>query len=290
MIDVPAGPAFKPETIDLRPEQLVPRKQLSPALKHSAKYRQIKASLRSVGLIEPIVVFPITDDRYMILDGHVRAAILTDLQTATIKCLVATEEEAYTYNKRVNPLSPIQEHQMILKALRDGLSEERIAVALDVNVREIRQKRDLLNGICPEAAELLKNRHVTADAFKILKKMTAYRQVEAADLMIAANSFSVSFAAAILMASKPEDLLAPQKKHVNGLPRDQVTNMEHEMTTLQHDLASVKDTYAQNTLTLSITVKYLAGLLANKKVEMYLAKHHPDLLRELQDAMKQPSE
>jgi hypothetical protein len=259
-------------------------------LKHSAKYRQIKASLRNVGLIEPLVVFPISADRYMILDGHVRAAILTDQQTPTIKCLIATEEEAYTYNRRVNPLSPIQEHQMILKALRDGLSEERIAAALDVNVREIRQKRDLLNGICPEAAELLKNKNVTAEAFKILKKMTAYRQVEAADLMIAANSFSVSFATAIFTVSKPEDLLTPPKKHVNGLAREQNANMEHEMTTLQHDLASVKDTYANNTLTLSITVKYLAGLLANKKVDQYLAKHHTDLLRELQDATKQPSE
>jgi len=108
--------------------------------------------------------------------------------------------------------------------------------------------------------------------------------------MIAANSFSVSFTNAILMASKAEDLLTPPRRLPNGHTREQTAQMEHEMTALQQDLTSVKDTYAKNTLTLSITVKYLTGLLSNKNVDQYLTKHHPDLLRELQDAMKQPNE
>jgi hypothetical protein len=179
---------------------------------------------------------------------------------------------------------------MILKAIKNGVNEERIAAALNVNVRAIRQKRDLLNGIAPETAELLKTRNVTADAFKILKKMTAFRQIEAAEIMIAAHNYSVSFTRAILTATKPEDLLEPAKKHTNGIAREEVASMETEMMALQHDLATIKDTYANDTLTLSISVKYIAGMLANKKVQQYLTKHHPDLFRELHDGTQQPNE
>lgn len=284
---MPAPPAFQSDTILVRPDQLVARKHLSPALKNTVKYRQIKASLQSVGLIEPIVIFPTGEGRYTILDGHMRAAILTDLGTETIKCLIATDEEAYTYNKRVNGLSTVQEHHMILKAIKSGVSEDRIAVALNVNVREIRQKRDLLNGICTEAAEMLKNRPITVDAFRILKKMTPYRQVEAADLMAAASNFSVSFVSAILAATKAPDLLEPAKKHVNGVSKDQVKHMEEELSTLQEDLSSIKDAYAAYALTLSITLKYVASIIGNKRVLQYLTKHHPDLLRELQETMQE---
>lgn len=61
-----------------------------------------------------------------------------------------------TYNKRISRIATIQEHKMILRAVERGVSEARIAAALNVNVALIRQKRTLLNGICPEAAELLR--------------------------------------------------------------------------------------------------------------------------------------
>jgi hypothetical protein len=287
---MPAPPAFEFAMIDLPPHSLIPRKHLSPALKHSPKYRQIKASLQAIGLIEPLVVYPKQNCQYVILDGHVRAAILTELAVPSVACLIATEEEAYTYNKRVNPINTVQEHHMILQALKNGVDEDRIAVALNVNIREIRQKRDLLTGIAPEAAELLKTRQVTAQAFKILKKMNAYRQIEAAELMISARNFSVSFAHAIFAATRSEDLVQPAKKQVNGIPREEIATMEQEMTVLQHELTKIKDTYANDILTLSISIKYLVSILSNKRIVQYLGKHHSDLLRELQDVVQQPTE
>jgi hypothetical protein len=50
----------------------------------------------------------------------------------------------------------IQEHAMILKATRNGVSERRIATVLEMDVGSIKEKRDLLNGICREVAEILK--------------------------------------------------------------------------------------------------------------------------------------
>jgi ParB-like chromosome segregation protein Spo0J len=287
---MPAPPAFQLETITLRPDQLVPRKHLSPNLKHTVKYRQIKASIVAVGLIEPLNVYPRKDGKYMILDGHVRAAILSELKVLEVECTVATEEEAYTYNKRINALSTIQEHQMVLKALKNGLSEERIAKALDLRLGDIRQKRDLVNGISDEVVELLKNRHIAVDTFKTLKKMAPYRQLEATELMISASNFSASFAKAIYAGSKPEDLLKAKKERVDGFSKEQMANMEEEINVLHNDLAAVRDSYAHDMLTLSISIKYLTSLVTNRRVLSYLSNKHPDLLRELQDAIQKPTE
>ena len=50
-------------------------------------------------------------------------------------CLVSTDDEAFTYNKRVNRIAIIQEHRMILKAIERGVPEERIAKALNIDVK-----------------------------------------------------------------------------------------------------------------------------------------------------------
>jgi ParB-like chromosome segregation protein Spo0J len=47
---------------------------------------------------------------YMLVDGHLRHAALSDLGTSEAPCLIADDDEAFTYNKRVNRLATIQEH------------------------------------------------------------------------------------------------------------------------------------------------------------------------------------
>jgi len=94
-----------------------------------------------------------------LLDGHVRLDVFKKLGQTEVVCLVATEDEASTYNRRISRLATIQE-KMILTAIEKGVSEERIARALHVNASGIRQKKNLLDGICPEAVELFKDKHV----------------------------------------------------------------------------------------------------------------------------------
>jgi hypothetical protein len=111
-------------------------------------------------------------------------------------CLIATDDETYTYNKRVNRMATIQEHAMIFKATRNGVSEERIAKVLRVDVASIRQKRDLLKGVCKEAAEILKNKRVSLGVFAVLRKMKPRRQIEVAELLTATGNLSVPYAKA----------------------------------------------------------------------------------------------
>jgi len=82
---------------------------------------------------------------------------------------------------------------MILKAIKSGISEERIAKVLNIDIATIRQKRDLLNGICKEAAEILKTEHLASNVFPVLRKMKPMRHIEMAELLVTANNFSVPY-------------------------------------------------------------------------------------------------
>src|SRR5271167_3198986 len=181
-------PAFDQHVVVLPIDVIVPQREIPAELRKSTTYRRISSSLAHVGLIEPLVVYPRGPRDYLLLDGHVRLDILKQSGSTEVRTIFAMDDEAYTYNKRVNHAPPVAQHFMILKALKNGVSEERIATALNVNVGSIRKKRDMLDGICPEAIEILRNSHMTADAFAVLRKMKPVRQIEAAEYMLAGGT------------------------------------------------------------------------------------------------------
>lgn len=84
----------------------------APSMRQSAKYRRIAHSISEVGVIEPLVVArpPPGADRYLLLDGNLRFAVLQERGEASVQCLVADDDEAFTYNKRIDRLATIQEH------------------------------------------------------------------------------------------------------------------------------------------------------------------------------------
>src|SRR3546814_13644552 len=101
--------------------------------------------------------------------------LLRVLGATEAPCVVADDDESFTYNKRVNRLATIQEHYMIVRALDRGVSEEKLARALNVDVKVIRQRRHLLSGIRGDVADMLKDKPVGLHAFKKLPKMKPIR-------------------------------------------------------------------------------------------------------------------
>src|SRR4029453_19305229 len=183
-------------------KKILPTRLIESGLHKCPKYKCIQASIQELGLIEPLVVYPQSgsEGNYIILDGHVRHAILKELGIESAKCLIATDDEGFTYNHKVSRPSPIQEHFMILKAIKNGLSETRIARALNVDITHIRQKRDLLEGICPEAVQLLKERRATAQVFREMRKVKPVRQIEIAEVMCLSSNFTVGYAKCLVAA------------------------------------------------------------------------------------------
>ena len=121
--------AFEAECVFVELADILPVKQLQERVKKTKKYAQISASIREVGIIEPPVVVRERhkNGKFLMLDGHLRIEVLKELGVEGVACLVATEDEAFTYNKRINRLATIQEHKMILIAIERGVPQERIA-------------------------------------------------------------------------------------------------------------------------------------------------------------------
>lgn len=61
-----------------------------------------------------------------------------------------------------------------------------------------RRKVKLLEGICPEAEDLLNDKPCPMAVFDIMRRMVPLRQIEAAEFMVNANNYTVNYASAIL--------------------------------------------------------------------------------------------
>jgi hypothetical protein len=243
--------------------------------------------VRTIGLVEQPVVIPDKERQgwYFLLDGHARVEALKDLGVAEVECLVATEDETYTYNKRINRLPPIQEHRMILRAVDRGVPEDRIAEALELNVQTIRKRRRMLEGICADAAEILKDALCPVATFDVLRRMAPIRQVSAAELMMGQNNFSSVFAKAILAATPDAQLVDPRKKKPGGdraVTAEQIGRMERELASLQAQVKSIEETYGIDNLHLTVTKGYIKKLLGNARVVRWLMQHRHEYLSEFQ--------
>ena len=211
MTGISLGFALDPLSVPLG--QILPSRKMPEGLDTSRKFKQIRSSIAEIGLIEPLSVMPVIrkSGQHMLLDGHIRLIALRDIGYAEAPCLVATDDEGYTYNNRINRLSTIQEHYMIRRAIERGVSPERLAKVLSVDVSSIIKKMNLLDGVCPEATELLKDRQFSPEISRVLRKMNPTRQMECVELMVSANNLTVPYAEAMLVAT-PADLLVDGKK------------------------------------------------------------------------------
>lgn len=281
----PVKMGFEETGIRIPIEHIQPLRVVSNAVKKTSKYAQIAASIREIGVVEPPVVARDRADpeMYLLLDGHLRVEILKDMDETEVACLISTDDEAYTYNKWVNRIAIVQEHKMILKAVERGVPEERIAKTLNVDVKTIHQKVRMLDGICPEVVEILKDKHVPINTFQILKKMATLRQIEAAELMVAMNKYALSYAESLLAATPQAQLAESHKpKALRGLTEDQMALMERESANLEREFRIAEQSYGTDHLDLVLASGYLAKLLSNARVVRYLAQHEPEILAEFQ--------
>lgn len=283
MSPIPIQPTFEFAGLAIRIDCLLPSRASAEKIKGSAKYRILLASIREVGVVEPVSVFPQSGGKFLILDGHARVEALREMGLSEVPCLIATKDEGYTYNKKVNHIAPIQANRMILKALDAGVPEERIAKALNLAVKTVRDNRGLLQGICPEAVELLRDKQVAKETFALLKRVKPLRQIEMAEVMVAAGIYSVPYARALLMTTTNDQLVSPDsRKKVPGLKPEDLARIENEMRVQEKDFRMLDETYNEHVMALTIARGYLRPLLDNNRVVRFLAQHYREYLTEFQ--------
>ena len=288
--DLPMQPlntllGFDLETYQVPLDQLLPSKKIMDGTMSTRKYKQVVSSIHEIGLIEPLSVIQLDPKKseFLLLDGHLRVLALKELGMETAPCLMAKDDETFSYNHRINRLSTVQEHYMLRRAIDRGVSRERLARAFNVNLSSINRRINLLEGICPEAIDLLQDKQFTPDVTRILRNMKAARQVEAVELMVASNTITVAHAEALLKATPPEQRadLKPAERDKTS-PIEQIVKLEKEMSQVQTQYKDAEQNYGSDLLNLVVAKGYLTKLLSNEAVNSYIQRHEPEILEQFE--------
>jgi hypothetical protein len=275
---------FENKILTLPLDNLLPTRDVKATDRSFGKYKMILATIPHVGLIEPIAVYPCRGRKgsYIVLDGHLRLKALRELGHETALCLISTEDDPFTYNDKVNRLSAIQENRMIIKAIEQGVKQDDIAKAMNIDVEHIRRSVNLLEGIDPKAVDLLKDKPVTAATLRLFKKVKAPRQHAFARLMVTVGDYSFVYAQAMLLATTPDMLVSPEKPKVSRMLKPEVVaQMETEMGNLEQEFRIYQENYGKSVLSLSVARRYIERLLGNAAINRFLAKNYPEIHEEL---------
>jgi ParB-like chromosome segregation protein Spo0J len=263
--------------VDVPIVRLVPRHDRSV---NKTQLKRIEASLRSVGLIEPLIVYP-DGENYEILDGCLRYRILLEMGVESVPCLVNPKRDGFTANRMVNQLSASQEMRMLRKSLEE-LDEKTIASALGFASIGHRLNKGLIQKLDPLVAKAFNANKITLQVAKELAHVKNDRQVEILKLMESCNDYSVTFAKGLVLKT-PVSKRAKTSGRTSPWSRgeEKKTDLIRKLqeAELQQDFYSgLYRQYAANLLKLVI---YCRALLGNPQVAAYLKEHHPEVLDNL---------
>ena len=276
---------FEMRRVRIALADILPVRHVKDPQDNIKRYRTIRASIKEVGLIEPLVVYPQkgAPGKYLLLDGHLRHYALKDLGRTEAECIIASDDESFTYNARVNRLNPIAEHKMIMKAVNNGVKPEKIAAALNLSEADVKASMTLLDGINEEAADLLKDKAVSPKAIRLMRKVSGVRQIEIAELMVSAGNYTKGYAEALVLGTPKDQLVNPDEpKQKKGMTREEIGKLEAEMETLERDLKAVERNYGDNMLNLTLARGYVKKLLDNARVVRFLNGNYGDILAEFE--------
>ena len=259
--------------MDISIVKLVPRTERKVA----KKYRQrIEASLRAVGLIEPLIVYPLKDG-YEILDGA--------MGIETVPCLVHSNRDGLTGNRMVNPLSASQEMRMLRKSLEE-LDEKTIASALGMQGIAHRLNKSLLASLHPEVEKAFNANKILLQTARELAHVKQDRQLEILKLMESCNDYSIVFARGLVLktpAAKRSKPNSPKTPWVQA--EDKKSSLLKKLQEAEQQQDFYSGLYRQYTTNLLKLVIYVRSLLNNPEVKAYLKSHHPEQARIFQEIL-----
>ena len=242
------------------------------------EFDRILASIKAIGLIEPLIVFPEGQD-FLITDGVQRYRALLELGIETVPCIVGRQREAFTGNRMVNRVSPVQENRMIEKSLEE-LDEKTIAAALNLSGIAHRLKKTLLKQLHPDAAAALDQGAITRTCALELTYVKPERQGEILSAMKGYKDFSVAFARSLILKTPPAQRDTRRRRKHN--PWNKSAQRKNDLlkklgeAEQKHDFYS--RLYKQYTIDLLRLAIYARTLLTNNRVRVHLDQHHPEIV------------
>jgi len=247
-------------------------------------FRKIVASIKAIGLIEPLSVYQ-ENGHYIILDGYLRYTACHELEIESVPCMVYSDKQAYTFNKNVNRLSAFQEMRMLRKSL-ESIDEPTIAQAFGMKSIRYRLAPTLLKQLHADVVKAFKENLIGKLCAKELVDVALERQQEIMQEMIRAGDFSPSFCRALVIQT-PES--QRNKKRIyrkawaddDNKKKDMVSQLEHAEQ--QHDFYAAL--YRQYSTDLMKLIFYVRKLLSNERVQQHLTTKHPDILARFKEVV-----
>lgn len=241
------------------------------------EYDRIIASIKAVGLIEPLVVYPEGED-YMILDGAQCYRALVELGVEVVPCIVGKQREAFTGNRMVNRVSPIQEHRMIEKSLGE-VDEAAIAAALGISNLGHRLKKTLLKQLHPDVAVAFDAGKISRVCAREFTHVKPVRQKEILQAMETYKDYTTTFARTLVVKTSPHQRESRGRKHN---PWDRTAQKKNDLLKKLADAEQKHDFYSQlykqYTVDLLRLAIYARSLLTNARLREYLDQHHPEIV------------
>jgi len=243
------------------------------------EYGRILASIKAIGLIEPLVVYP-DNDAYVILDGVQRCRALLEIGVEVVPCIVGKQREAFTGNRMVNRVSPVQEQRMIEKSLEE-LDEQTIASALGIQGIAYRLKKTLLKNLHPDVAAAFDHGRLTRACARELTHVKPPRQKEILSAMEGYKDYGLAFARTQILKTPPP-MRAGRGRRRN--PWDKSTQHKGELLKKLADAEQKHEFYSrlykQYTIDLLRLAIYARSLLENNRVRVYLDRHYPQIVQQ----------
>ncbi|MBA4019766.1 MAG: hypothetical protein C0483_21585 [Pirellula sp.] len=247
----------------------------------SREYSRILASIKAIGLIEPLVVYE-EDDGFVILDGVQRHKALIELGVAIVPCIFGQDREAFTGNRMVNRVSPVQEHRMIEKSLEE-LDEKSIASALGIQGITYRRKKNLLKNLHADVAVAFDAGRITRACARELTHVKPDRQKVILSAMEGYNDFGLAFARTQILKT-PAALRegGPRRKG----PWDKSARKRGELLKKLAEAEQKHDFYARLYKQYTIDILRLAifgrSLITSPRIRPYLDAKHPRIVEQFE--------
>ena len=117
-----------------------------------------------------------------------------------------------------------------------------------------------------------------------IRKMKPARQIEVADLMVAAKNYTERFVRALYVGTRADLLVESAERQDSRKRADpgRKAILEMETDALLKEFKTVEQSYGKNVIALTVCCRYLEKMLRNGRVQRYLAKKWPVLLEQIQ--------
>lgn len=267
------------QAIDVQIHQLRP---LRARKVNSREYDRILASIKAIGLIEPLIVYA-DGDQYVILDGVQRYRVLAEIGAEVVPCIIGKQREAFTANRMVNRVSPVQENRMIEKSLEE-LDEHTIAATLGIQGIKYRLKKTLLKNLHPDVATAFDQGKLNRACAREFTHVKPARQREILSAMEGFKDYGIAFARTqILKTSVP---MREKRSQRRGGPWDKSAQRKNDLlrklADTEHKHEFYSNLYKQYTIDLLRLAICARSLLTNARVRAYLDENHATAVRQLE--------